>query len=67
MNDKDLRGTALNRTFISVPMSEDMKARITKAAGRNELSTARYIRDCIVAYMTTRGDWSIPGPTKGNR
>ena len=66
LDDKTLRSAEDgNRVSITVPMSEDMKARITKAAGRNELSAVRYIRKAIATYMVQENEWSIPGPRKG--
>lgn len=50
--------------FINVPMTPDLKARVTKAAGKNELSNARYIRDAVTAYMEARNEWAIPGPRR---
>lgn len=67
MNDKALRGKPENRTFITVPMSQDMKDRITKAAGRRELSTARYIRELMRESMERNNEWAIPGPRKGSQ
>lgn len=64
--DKALRAAEDGgRVSVTVPMSPDMKQRITKAAGRNELSTVRYIRKAIVFYMAANNEWSIPGPRKG--
>ena len=59
-------GSPRNRTSITVPMSEDMKVRITKAAGRSEVASTRYIRDAVREYMERHNEWSIPGPKKGN-
>lgn len=66
ISDKELRAAEDgNRVSITVPMSPDMKARIIKAAGRNELSSVRYIRKAIAFYMASNNEWSIPGPRKG--
>jgi hypothetical protein len=65
MNDKEMRGTPTSRVSVTVPMSEDMKARITKAAGKEELSTVRYIRKAVRLQMERDNHWSIPGPQKG--
>lgn len=54
----------LNREFINVPMTPDMKARIVKAAGKNEMSSARYMRNAVMFYMASKNEWAIPGPSK---
>lgn len=54
----------LNREFINVPMTPDMKARIVKAAGKNEMSSARYMRNAVMFYMAVHNEWAIPGPSK---
>lgn len=64
LTDKQLRGSTKSRTFITVPMTKDLKARIVKAARRNELSTARYIRRAVAEHMINNNEWSIPGPKK---
>jgi len=64
-SDAQITGTTKNRTSVTVPMSPDFKARITKAAGRNEVSTVRYIRTAVERYMKDNAEYSLPGPTKG--
>lgn len=66
MDDKKIRGNGGERTFITVPMSPEFRARVVKAAGRNELSTARYIRRAVAQHMEEANEWSIPGPAKGS-
>jgi len=54
-----------DRTWITVPMSEDMKTRIEKAAARNDVSRAEYVRAAIRHHMETENEWTLRGPKKG--
>jgi predicted DNA-binding protein len=54
-----------DRAWVTVPMSPDMKERIEKAAARNEMPRAEYLRIAIRSYMEDTNEWSLRGPKKG--
>lgn len=46
-------------------MPLDMRDRIEKAAKKNDMSRAEYLRVAITTYMQRAGEWSLRGPQKG--
>lgn len=54
------------RVWISVPMPSDMRVRIKKAAARNDMTVAQYMRMAVVEHMRSNQEWSLPGPRKGS-
>jgi hypothetical protein len=55
-----------DKAFVTVVMEPDMKNRIIKAAARNSMSVSKYMRMALTTYMQRAGEWTIPGPKKGN-
>jgi predicted DNA-binding protein len=55
----------MKQVWISVPMAAEVKERIEKAAARNSMSRAEYLRIAIRSYMERSGEWSLRGPKKG--
>lgn len=56
-----------DRTWVSIPMSMDMKERIEKASARNDMAKSVYLRMAIRTYMERASEWSLPGPKTGSR
>lgn len=54
------------QTWISVPITEEEKARVDKAASRADLSRSSFVRDRLFSAMRANDEWSIPGPRKGS-
>jgi len=53
------------RAWVTVPMPAEVKERIEKAAAKNSMSRAEYLRIAIRSYMERSGEWSLRGPKKG--
>jgi len=64
-SDHEHKENPIARTWITVPMEDDLKDRITKAAGKTEISTARLMRRAAIEYLKNHDLYSIPGPRKG--
>jgi hypothetical protein len=54
-----------DRVWVTVPMEEDMKVRIKKAAARNSQAVSEYVRTALISHMQENNEWSLPGPRKG--
>ena len=56
-----------DRVWVSIPMPPELKARIVKAAAKNDMSNAEYLRMAVTTYMQRAGEWTVRGPKKGTR
>ena len=54
-----------DKAWVSIPVTPEIRDRYRKAAARNDMYMAEYLRMAVQAYMERSGEWSLPGPKKG--
>jgi len=54
-----------DKVWVSIPVTSEVRDRYRKAAARNDMSTAAYLRMATRTYMERSGEWALPGPKRG--